>query len=353
MPFSLLAVPLLAALAVPLTARATGRLIRVLHARQVIDTPNARSSHDQPTPRGGGLALLAVALPLMAGLFALLGPFEAGAFEAGAFGAGPYGLLALAVGLMGVSFADDVRPLGAGPRLLVQAAAVGLGLLCLPAGVLTLGGLVPAVVGAPLAALGWVWFINLYNFMDGIDGLAGVETASLGVGVAFAGVLAGGAAVGWTAPGLILAGAAAGFLRWNWHPARVFLGDAGSVPLGFVLGGLLLVLVAQGHLLAALILPATHVADATWTLCRRLIQGHRPWQAHREHFYQRAVQGGWSHDRVARAFAGVNLALMGLAAGAVAWPGLAPGALVLAAGSVIALLIRLARVGRGDGGPRA
>ncbi|CCG07951.1 MraY family glycosyltransferase [Pararhodospirillum photometricum] len=320
-----------AAVAVPLSALATGKLAAVLRARHILDLPNARSSHVVPTPRGGGLAVMGVALPLAGLTWALTGaPI------------GVFGLGLLAAGLAALSFWDDLRPLPAGKRLLAHLLAVALGMLCLPAGALTLGGLVSPWLGAVGIGLGWVWFLNLYNFMDGIDGLAGVETVSLGLGLLAVAAVAGDVGGPGLAVAPILAGAALGFLRWNWHPARIFLGDVGSIPLGFLLGAALLGLAAQGHAAAAVILPGAYLADATLTLLNRVRRGHKPWEAHREHFYQKAVQGGWSHDRVARAYALTNggLFLLALLSLASPLPALA-GAVAL----VTALLVTLARVG--------
>jgi UDP-N-acetylmuramyl pentapeptide phosphotransferase/UDP-N-acetylglucosamine-1-phosphate transferase len=330
----LLPVLVLALLAAPLTAVATGRLIRELIARAILDNPNARSSHAVPTPRGGGLAVMAVALPLAALAWVLAGPG----------GWGPWALLLCALALMGLSFLDDLRGLGVLGRFGLQFLCVGLGLAALPAGTLSLGGLLPVWLGAPLALLGWVWFVNLYNFMDGIDGITGVETTSLGLGVMVV-ALVGGLHAQWLVPGPILAGAALGFLYWNWHRAKVFLGDSGSIPLGYLLGGLLLALAAQGHLVAALLLPAYYLADATITLGRRALRGERIWQAHREHFYQKATRGGWPHDRVALWIAGTNLPLTGLALWSTT--GAVVGPLVGGVGILVLSLGVLARVGRG------
>ncbi|MCF8482067.1 MAG: glycosyltransferase family 4 protein [Rhodospirillum sp.] len=295
---------ILALMAAPLSALATGRLIRVLIARTILDAPNARSSHDLPTPRGGGLAVMAVALPLIALGWILAGPG----------GWGPWMVLAGACALLVLSFLDDLRNLGAGARFLVQILCVALGLAALPEGtaVLGMGGWISPWVGLPIAFLGWVWFVNLFNFMDGIDGITGVETLSLGLGIGLVTVV-GGLDPSWVVPAPILAGAALGFLYWNWHPAKVFLGDSGSIPLGYLLGALLIVLAARGYVVAALILPAYYLADATITLVRRALGGEKVWQAHRKHFYQRATRGGWSHARVSLWIAGTNLPLLGLA----------------------------------------
>ncbi|WP_245986592.1 glycosyl transferase [Azospirillum thermophilum] len=248
-------------------------------------------------------------------------------------------VLAGAAALMAVSWMDDRRSLGAAPRFLAQAAAVALGLAALPDGAPVFQGLLPLWADRLLAAVGWLWFVNLFNFMDGIDGLAGSETATIGAGTALVALLAGLDPV--LAPyGLAAAGAALGFLMWNWHPAKLFMGDVGSVPLGFTLGWLLLTLAALGQWPAALLIPAYFLADATITLLRRLAEGKKIWQAHREHFYQKATQRGRSHAQVVRLVLVLNIILAALAAASVVvgWTALVPGA-----AAVILLLALLAR----------
>ncbi len=163
-----------------------------------------------------------------------------------------------------------------------------------------------------MAGLLWVWFINLFNFMDGIDGLAGVEAACIGFGIALVPVAAALPDVFGTF-GIAIAAASLGFLIWNWHPAKIFLGDIGSVPLGFLLGWLLLWLAANGQWAAAVILPLYYLADATITLLRRGVRGEKVWQAHRQHFYQHAVRHGLDHDQVVRHVLFVDLVLVALA----------------------------------------
>ena len=140
----------------------------------------------------------------------------------------------------------------------------------------------------------------------------------------------------WLAFGLTTAAAALGFLRWNWHPARIFLGDVGSVPLGFLLGWLLLSLAASGHPVPALILPMYFLADATITLVRRAARGEKIWEAHREHFYQLAVQSGLRHDQVSGIIMIANIFLIALVF--VAMLG-SPGPAVWAAVAAVMLLL--------------
>ena len=298
----------------------TGHVLVWLQRRQIVDTPNHRSSHTRATPRGGGIGLITAALSALLA-FAL----ETSTYMPWLV------LIVAAAGLALVSWRDDLGHVPARWRLLAQAVAVGAGLAVLGGGPV-FQGLLPDWLDLLAAGLAWVWFVNLTNFMDGIDGITGVEAASIGIGLALVGAPA--------APALILAAASLGFLRWNWHPARLFMGDVGSVPLGYLLGALLLLLAKSGHWAPALILPGYYLADATWTLGRRLLKGRRVWEAPREHFYQQAVQRGWSHGRVALSVGLVNvgLVLLALAAQSQPWPALA-GATVL----VGAAMLRFAR----------
>ena len=304
-------------------------LVRVLLRRHdVMDRPNERSSHEAAVPRGGGIAVVGVLLAAWLALW-LWGACDT-------CGTLFWVALAGALGLAAVSWLDDLRGgLPAGPRLFAQIAAVGAGIVALPGDGLVFQGALPAVVDHALAAAAWLWFVNLFNFMDGIDGLSGAEGAGLGLG-AFLLALLGAVPAGLGPLGLVLAGVSLGFLLWNWNPARIFLGDVGSVPLGYLAGWLMLALAAAGAWQAALLLPAYYVADATVTLAVRLLRGRPIWEAHREHFYQRVVAAGWSHARAVRLIAGHNLLLIGLAVAsqqgaAAAGAALAAGAILVAA----------------------
>lgn len=306
----------------------TGRVLAYLRRKAILDHPNDRSSHSIPTPRGGGWGVMLTLLPVWT-LIAMTADHPLRALP----------ILAGTVALMAVSWMDDRRGLGPAPRFLAQIAAVVAGLSALPGDGLVFQGLLPFWVDRLVAAVGWLWFVNLFNFMDGIDGLAGSEAASIGAGLALV------AALGALDPalalyGLAAAGAALGFLVWNWHPAKLFMGDVGSVPLGFTLGWLLLALAASGPWVAALLIPAYFLADATVTLLRRLAEGKKVWQAHREHFYQKAIQRGRNHAQVVRLVLALNAVLLLLAVAS-----LAHGWAVLPAGgaAVVLLLALLAR----------
>ena len=314
--------------------------LRYLRRRAILDRPNERSSHTAPTPRGGGIAAVIV-LALVIGAILLLAetPVPQSAIVIGGFAA-------LAV----VSWIDDVRGLGPLPRFAAQFVVVGLAIYFwfTPASIAVGNNLgMPAWLVLAAIAVAWLWFINLFNFMDGIDGLAGVETASIGFAL-FALSAVTGYGFGYGIIGAAIFGAALGFLKYNWHPARIFMGDVGSVPLGFLLGWLLLTVGvnpdAPGIPAFALIVPLYYLADASITIARRIRRGEKFWHAHREHFYQQALHAGRSHAQVAGMVAWTNLVLILLALAAVLyqpWPALA-AAIVLTA-TLLALFARAKR----------
>jgi UDP-N-acetylmuramyl pentapeptide phosphotransferase/UDP-N-acetylglucosamine-1-phosphate transferase len=309
----------------------TRALVSLLQRRAVLDLPNERSSHAAPTPRGGGIAVIATCV---------VGWLALGAADSAPAGTG---IVALAgAGLALVSWIDDLRNLSPALRLLAQFAAVAVGIWLLPHGAVFQGWL-PPWLDAAAAALVWVWFANLFNFMDGIDGIDGAEAAAIGVGVALV-AFSPGVGLSLAAPALVVTAAALGFLVWNWAPARIFMGDVGSVPLGYLLGFMLLTMAARGQWQAALILPAYFLADATLTLLRRLLRGERVWRAHREHFYQRAVQRGLSHDAIVLRMTAANIVLALCAVASVNGWGFA--ALAAAALTVAVFLAVLARGAR-------
>jgi UDP-N-acetylmuramyl pentapeptide phosphotransferase/UDP-N-acetylglucosamine-1-phosphate transferase len=290
---------------VPLTFVFSAWLTPRLAARAgslLLDRPNERSLHSSPIPRTGGAAILA---SLVLGSLAQIGA-EVLSGRAPAGEASFFGMLgAAALPLAAVSFLDDRRGVPVAARLAVHfsvaaVVVVGLGLAVhrIPlhlAGELSLG-----VLALPLTVVALVWFVNLYNFMDGMDGLAGSMTV-IGCGVlALAGTLeAHGSLVRLS---LLLAAATGGFLLHNLPPAKVFLGDAGSITLGFIVGVLALVGVRDEVFdpWSPALAFSPFLFDATYTFLRRLVRGNLPWRAHRDHLYQRAVLSGWSPPRTLR-----------------------------------------------------
>jgi UDP-N-acetylmuramyl pentapeptide phosphotransferase/UDP-N-acetylglucosamine-1-phosphate transferase len=274
-----------------------------------LDRPNERSLHATPTPRIGGMAMMAVLLPVA--LATLPGSISWVA---------PMAVLAA------VSAVDDFRGLPVAVRLAVQGAVAAWAVAA------WLGGASPWIW--PAAWFATVWMTNLYNFMDGSDGLAG-GMALFGFGAyAAASWLAGDPAL--AAASLSIAAAAGAFLCFNFHPARVFLGDAGSIPLGFAAAALGIAGWTAGHWPAVfpVLVFAPFVADATLTLARRLARGDRVWQAHNSHYYQRLIRMGLGHRRTALLeyglMASVGITAVAALSGGLLWPVAAAWAAVLA-----------------------
>jgi UDP-N-acetylmuramyl pentapeptide phosphotransferase/UDP-N-acetylglucosamine-1-phosphate transferase len=287
--------------------------------------PVARSSHREPTPQGGGLGVIistfcvvwlaattTMALPqnTLAQLSALTGAVA---------------LLAL-IGLF-----DDVRGLPPVPRLLVQCLAVGLILVMLPSDARLFSAL-PLWLERACVLLVGVWFVNLVNFMDGVDWMVVTETVPITGTIVVLG-LAGVVPPLATVVALALFGAILGFAPFNRPVARLFLGDVGSLPVGLVLGWLVLLLGVYGYHAAALLLPLYYLADTTITLFLRLARREPFWEAHRGHFYQRAVAGGLTVPQVVTRVFATNVALAGLAMVSVAAGSTTVSLLCLACGA--------------------
>lgn len=311
---------LVAGLSVGLTAAMRRYALR----RRLLDIPNDRSSHDVPTPRGGGVAIVCASLFGSAVLW-WLDVVPAAQF-AGLAGGG--------ILVAGVGYLDDHRDIPARWRAVVHAAAAAV-LLAAAGGLPSLSffgvALTPGVAGVVVVLLLIVWIVNLYNFMDGIDGIAGIEAVTVCSGAALLLWLdgAGGAALLVA----VYAAASLGFLAWNWPPAGIFMGDVGSGFLGFSLAGLaVLTWVGPGFpVWTWLILLGVFMVDATVTLLRRVLRGERWYQAHRSHAYQHASRRFGSHRPVTVAVALLNLGwLLPMAVASTRAPQWGPALLVVA-----------------------
>lgn len=292
------------------TAALIWLMLQLPQLRLPLDAPNERSLHSTPTPRIGGIAIMIATLS---------------AFAAHAAGAA---LLGCTLVLACVSYLDDRTGLPTWLRFAVHALVAVVFMIAQG----------PAASGwlTVLLVLAIVWMTNLFNFMDGSDGLAG-GMALFGFGTyAIAAWLQGDTALATICA--IVAAAAAGFLVFNLHPARVFMGDTGSIPLGFLSAALGLMGWQSGDwpLWFPIVVFAPFVCDATITLLRRLARGERVWQAHKTHYYQRLVQLGWGHARTAWA----EYALM-IVAAAIALAAYRASAIVQAVALVVVGLLIL------------
>lgn len=279
----------------------TGFVRRIALARGLLDVPNARSSHSVVTPRGGGISMV-FAIASASLVLLVLGELSLDLFAA---------LIGGGSAVAAIGFMDDRRPVPAKLRLAVHigAAIWAVGWLGIPL-TLRVGDhiLHPGWMGGLFAVLAIVWTLNLFNFMDGIDGIAASEAAFVGCTGALL-MLMGGAAAGVAAVGLVVAAACCGFLLWNWPPARIFMGDVGSGYLGYLFGVLALAAARESPtaLWIWLVLGGVFFVDATVTLIRRTVRCDRVFDAHRTHAYQWLARRWGGHLPVTLTFMGINL----------------------------------------------
>ncbi|TYO66478.1 glycosyltransferase family 4 protein [Bradyrhizobium hipponense] len=272
---------------------------RPLLQRYALARPNARSSHRIPTPQGAGIAVIAATL-LVASVW--------GAWTSVAI---PPTLVAATVSIALVGLADDIVSLPVLVRLVLQAAAVGAVVFTSPETARIVPAL-PLALERGLILLAGVWFVNLVNFMDGLDLMTAAEVVPVTAALMLLGWLG---ELSWPAAlvATALCGAMLGFAPFNRPVAKVFLGDVGSLPIGLLLGWCLLELAWHGQPAAALLLPAYYLADSTITLFRRIARREPFWSAHRSHFYQRATDNGFTVSRVIAEVLALNLLLALLA----------------------------------------
>ena len=294
-------------------------VLRPLLQRYALARPNARSSHKLPTPQGAGLAVIAATL-LVAIVWQAINGLAFPLILTGAV------LLIAVVGLV-----DDIKPIPVLPRLLFQTAAIGAILATLPAD-LRIATALPIALERGAILIAGLWFVNLVNFMDGLDLMTVAEIVPVTATLTL---------LGWlgalpTLPTIVaatLCGALLGFSPFNRPVAKVFLGDVGSLPIGLLVGWCLLALAFQHHLIAALLLPLYYLADATLTLLRRMVRREPFWAAHRTHYYQRATDNGLAVTQVVGRVFVLNCVLAALAIASVALDSPAVSGLTLIAGA--------------------
>jgi UDP-N-acetylmuramyl pentapeptide phosphotransferase/UDP-N-acetylglucosamine-1-phosphate transferase len=323
-----------ATIAAALFSAAMIRMIWPALRRYALARPNARSSHATPTPQGAGLAVIAATLLVVSTAILL--------------DAAPWSpmlslVFAATIGIAAVGAVDDVRPIPVLQRLALQALAVATVLLAIPTDVQIVPGC-PVWIERLVLMLAGLWFVNLVNFMDGLDWMTVAEVVPVSAGLIVLGIVD---ALPWQATlvAAALGGATLGFAPFNRPVAKVFLGDVGSLPIGLLLGWCLLELAYRQHLAAALLLPLYYLFDATLTLARRAMKREPVWLAHRSHFYQRATDNGFSVLRVDTYVFVLNifLALLAIASVLIHAPFADIAALLLGAAAVIFVLFSFAR----------
>ena len=324
LPLSLFAVLVAAMLSAGMTW-----VIRPLLLQHALAKPNARSSHRVPTPQGAGIAVIGATLIVAGAIIACAGTTDM-KIPVAVFGASLF--------IAAVGFADDVKSIPVLPRLILQAVAVGAILFTASSDLRIVPGC-PLWIERGLLLLAGLWFVNLVNFMDGLDWMTAAEVVPITGAMVLLGLL-GELSLSATIVAAALGGAMIGFAPFNRPVAKVFLGDVGSLPIGLLLGWCLLELVYRQHLAAAFLLPLYYLADATVTLLRRLVQRESVWTAHRSHFYQRATDG-FTVFRIVREVFALNVGLAALAIASTMTHSSATNILFLAFGSIaVAFVLR-------------
>ena len=323
MTISELPLSLLALVAAAILSAGMTWAIRPLLLQYAIARPNARSSHRVPTPQGAGIAVIAATL-VVAGIIA--------AFADTAHLNIPFAIFGASVFIAAVGFADDVKSIPVLPRLMLQAVAVGAILFAAP-GDLRIVPACPLWIERGLLLLAGLWFVNLVNFMDGLDWMTVAEVVPITGAMVVLGSI-GEFPESATIVAAALCGAMLGFAPFNRPVAKVFLGDVGSLPIGLLLGWCLLQLAWHQQIVAALLLPLYYLSDATVTLLRRLARREPFWAAHRSHFYQRATDNGFTVLRVVSDVFALNVGLAVLAIGSIATQSAMVRILLLIAGGL-------------------
>jgi UDP-N-acetylmuramyl pentapeptide phosphotransferase/UDP-N-acetylglucosamine-1-phosphate transferase len=327
------------ALAAAVVSAVMIRLIRPQLLKHALAKPNARSSHDAPTPQGAGIAVIAATL-LIAGCAFVYIDDASSNFSSSTFL--PW-LFAATLFIAALGFADDIKAVPVLPRLVLQAIAVGAIVLVSPDD-LRIAPLIPFWIERGFLVLAGLWFVNLVNFMDGLDWMTVAEVVPVTAALALLGIY-GELPLTATILATALCGAMIGFAPFNRPVASIFLGDVGSLPIGLLLGWCLWQLAGQHHLAAALLLPLYYLADASVTLLRRVRRREPFWIAHRSHFYQRATDNGFTVMQVVSEVFTLNLALAALAAFSLKAPTSAATAMLVAlgVGAVASTMFRFSR----------
>jgi len=327
--FELLIVFVALAVAAALSATCI-KAIHPLLIRYALARPNARSSHKVPTPQGAGIAVIAVAL-LVAGCAIALLPASAPPALWVLFGAT---IVIAAIGAI-----DDLRPMPVAPRLLLQAICIAAILFAIPTAIQIVPG-IPLWIERTVLLLAALWFVNLVNFMDGLDWITVAEVIPITVALVLIG-LSGEVSTSTALIAAALCGGMLGFAPFNRPVAKMFLGDVGSLPIGLLLAWCFLQLAYAHHMTAAILLPLYYLADATVTLLRRLAKREPIWLAHRSHFYQRATDNGFAVIEVVRTVFILNIGLAALACLSIYLKSGAADAILLMLGAVaVALVLR-------------
>ncbi|AIL65551.1 Undecaprenyl-phosphate alpha-N-acetylglucosaminyl 1-phosphate transferase [Rickettsiales bacterium Ac37b] len=277
----------------------TKYMVQLMPKLKIMAIPESRSNHMLPTPVGGGVAIISSTI---IGLCLLSTIIQIDVYV--------IQIILLSLPLVLISFIDDVKNISIFIRLVLHITVSICAIMLIPSNNLIFNGLFPYTTDRIFASLLLAWFINCYNFMDGIDGMAGCETIHISISILLLNLITHTLSISFNYLNVFIILSSCGFLIWNWHPARIFMGDTGSITLGFILGCTLLHIASKGLFLQALLIPLYYILDAGITMVRRLITKQNIFKAHSEHFFQQAVRRGLSHATVVKKVILLNLVLL-------------------------------------------
>ncbi len=312
---SLVLIPVLVFVSFVLSLVITRSLIPLLIKHEIVDLPGSRRSHTTSTPRGGGIALVLIYLICFP------------AFEYFVIGNFAYSrsIIQILIPIALISFWDDLGGIKISFRLLIQALCSVLAIMWVTHPHLILHGILPMYLDLVIGSLALLTFLNVYNFMDGVDGISVSESIHLCLTILLLYLVKGDIMnnVGFVIPTiLIILGWSIGFLWFNWSPARIFLGDVGSISLGFLLGICILTIASSSEslFLSCAISCLYYIADGVITIIIRLVNGEAIWKPHLNHFFQKGLRKGMSHKSVVYKIIRCNLLLMLLSVNALFYP---------------------------------
>lgn len=281
-------------------------LINFFNKKDILDIPDHRSSHTTPTPTGAGIAIV---ISCVIGFLLIHNSQNFSNWKFAITTSELISTLITFIVLACLSFYDDRKDLSPILRILIHITAVIIGIMHLPDDFLLFDGKFPLITDRVILAIGWIWFINLYNFMDGIDGITAVETITITTGLIILGIL-GFLPIEIMQYSSIILVTFIAFIIFNWRPAKIFLGDVGTISFGYVIAWLLIRGSVEFSVLSLAILPMYHFIDATFTITKRAFKGEKIWQPHKQHYFQIALAKGRNHSQIVKRIALNNVFLL-------------------------------------------
>ena len=280
-------------------------VIKLFSKKKQFIIPAQHDLHTIPTPWGGGIAVISVILLSWFGLSFYITNSWDSTYNV-------YLVITIIVAI--VSLLDDLKNISVSVRFIIYATCCIFTVFVLPSDNNIISNKIPWLLDRIISAISLTWFVNLYNFMDGMDGMTAIETISICLGLLLVNSLLPNSIIPYDLFAIIILGAILGFLPFNWHPAKIFIGDVGAVTLGYIIGLLLIIMAFNGYAYISFILPAYYLVDSTFTLFRRLMRKQSIFIRHSDFFFRLAINYGGLNQTTVNYFVIVNNMIIILAA---------------------------------------